>query len=143
MAQQQDPSGFDALQQAFGSSEPFRTAFSEHCASFWRGQDRILDSMQDFASGWFMRRHEAARTAIETAQRAGTAHSPADAMREWQTWMTGSMQRMTADGMACQKHLMAVVQCASSAAASAAHMPDVTVPQRPASETAAQHRKAA
>lgn len=130
MANQQDISRIDPLQQAFGACESYRTAFSENCATYWRGQDKILDSMQEFASGWFKRRHEAARSAVETAQRAGIAQSPADAMRELQTWMTGSMQRMTADGVACQKHLMTVAECSLSAAATASHTPEFTSPPR-------------
>lgn len=144
MAYQQGINEGDPLQQAFGACEPYRAAFSENCVTFWRGQDKILDSMQEFAAGWFTRRHEAARSGIETAQRAGAVHSPADAMRELQNWMTGSMQRMTADGVACQKHLMTVAECTLSAAATASHAPDFTSPPRPAPDSGPyQHARAA
>lgn len=135
MVNQQDISGIDPLQRAFGACESYRTAFSENCATFWRGQDKILDSMQEFASGWFTRRHEGAKSAIEAAHRIGVANSPADAMREWQHWMTSSMQRVTADGVACQKHLMTVAECNLSAAATASHAPEFTSPPRPAPDS--------
>lgn len=130
MPSQQDINAPDSLQQAFNACEPYRAALSENCASFWRGQDKILDSMQELASGWFIRRHEATTSAIEAAQRASAARSPADAVREWQNWMTGSMQRITADSMACQKHLMTVAEYTLSAAAKASHTPDIQPPPR-------------
>lgn len=110
MTDQNNGSGFKELQQMFGLLEPLRTASAKSWVGYWRGQDRILDSMEQFARGWFERRHEATATALRAAERACETSTPADFMREIQAWTTGSMERIAADGLAYQKHLMTVAE---------------------------------
>jgi hypothetical protein len=110
MKDNQSPNGVDVMLQAFGVLAPWRSALGENWVSYWRSQDKILDSMQEFTREWFERRHEATKTALEAAQRSSEANSPAEVVRELQAWMLGSMQRVVADGLACQKHLMAMAE---------------------------------
>lgn len=74
-------------------------------SDFWRGQDRILDCMQVFARGWFDRRHAGTRAALEAAQRICTARTPVEAAHEYQTWVSGSLQRIATDSIALQREL--------------------------------------
>ena len=114
MKNDQNSNGFEAMQQAFGAFAPLRAALGENSANYWRNQDKILDSMQEFARGWFERRHEAAKSALDAARCSCEANSPADVVRGFQAWMMGSMQRVAADGLACQKHLMAMAELAGA-----------------------------
>ena len=112
----QIPSGFEAMQQMFEGFTSMPGAKGPDWANYWRNQDKILDSMQEFAAGWFERRHQATRAAFDAASRASGAKSPVDFAREYQTWLTGSMQRVVADCMACQKHLATVAQLSAPSA---------------------------
>jgi hypothetical protein len=93
--------------QPMGSSAE---AASGRAGEFWRGQDKVLDSMQVFAGGWFERRHAGTRAALDAAQRMCTAKTPLDAMREYQEWASGSLQRMAADSLALQRGLMEITE---------------------------------
>jgi hypothetical protein len=85
-------------------------AVKSRAGDFWHGQDRVLDSMQAFAGGWFDRRHAGTRAALEAAQRMCTAKTPLDALREYQEWASGSMQRMAADSLALQREMMEITE---------------------------------
>ncbi len=108
--------GFEAMQHAFGMFAPLRAALGENSVNYWRNQDKILDGMQEFARGWFERRHEATKTALDAARCSCEANSPAEVVQEFQAWMMGAMQRVAADGLACQKYLMAMAELASASA---------------------------
>jgi hypothetical protein len=86
-----------------GMSGPMR----RNACAFWENQDRILDEMQEFANGWFERRHTGTHQALEAAERVCRAETPVDVVREYQNWASGAFGRMVADGMACQRYLMA------------------------------------
>jgi hypothetical protein len=78
--------------------------------NYWRTQEKLLDGMQEFARGWFERRHEGAKSAFDAAQRSCEAASPAAVMREFQEWMAGSAQRLASDCAAYQQSLMSIGQ---------------------------------
>lgn len=80
----------------------------ENACCFWQNQDKTLDSMQAFANGWFERRHTGTRATLEAAERMCKAETPVDVLREYQNWLNGAFERVSADGLACQQHLMAV-----------------------------------
>jgi len=101
------------MQQVFVALAPLRDSMLANGMNFWRNQKKLLDITQEFAEGWFDRRHEAAMTAIEAIRRANEASSPADAVREFQSWMLGSVQRVAADCVSCQKHMMQAVELAA------------------------------
>ena len=70
----------------------------ENVRCFWNIQNQILDSMENFANGWFERRHVGTRAALEAAQRMCKAQTPVDLAREYQDWTSGAFQRLMADG---------------------------------------------
>jgi hypothetical protein len=59
--------------------------------------------MENYANGWFERRHVGTHTALEAAQRMCKAQTPVDLAREYQDWISGAFQRLMADGYACQQ----------------------------------------
>jgi hypothetical protein len=73
---------------------------------FWENQETALDGMKELADGWFARRHLGAQAALETAKRMSDAATPFDFTREYQDWMKGAMERLMADGLACQQQLL-------------------------------------
>ena len=98
--------GVDAVMKAFQAPAAWRTMTEEGWLQFWRGQDVILTCMEEFAEGWFRRRHTATATALDTALRCCEAKTPFDIAREMLTWQMGSMQRVMEDGLSCQKCCM-------------------------------------
>ncbi len=65
---------------------------------FWKMQDNLLDEVETFSRGWFERRHEAARSALDTVRRTtGTDADPSGAMRAVAEWQQYALQRLVAD----------------------------------------------
>jgi hypothetical protein len=91
------------MQNLFKPSPAAAQALQESVARFWSTQDQILDAIHEFANGWIERRHEGTRAATQAAQRMCKAETPVDFIREQQEWMNGVIQRLAADGTACQK----------------------------------------
>lgn len=85
-------------------------ATAGRACDFWRSQHKVLDSMQNFAGGWFGRRHEGTRAALEATQRICAAKTPADAFSEYQAWASGALQRMATDNLALQRELMDIAE---------------------------------
>jgi hypothetical protein len=103
----------ESMQQALGAFAPFRDTMGASWENYWRQQDKILGSMEEFAQGWFERRHQAARAALTATRRCYEANSPTELVREMQGWTIGTMQRMAHDGLACQAHMMKVAEVAT------------------------------
>jgi hypothetical protein len=82
---------------------PGSDALQDNVRCFWNIQDRLLYIMENFADGWFERRHIGSHTALEAAQRMCNARTGADLAREYQEWVNGAFQRVMADGLACQQ----------------------------------------
>jgi hypothetical protein len=99
---------FNFAQSAFQPSSGFRDATRQAATGFLNGQEQILDAMQDYASGWFERRHTGVHEALETSQQMIDAATPIEAMREYQKWAFGSFERIIDDGLSCQKHLLSL-----------------------------------
>jgi hypothetical protein len=78
-------------------------ALEDNVRCFWGIQSKILDSMENFANGWFERRHVGTRAALEVAQRMCKAQTPVDLVHEYQDWISSAFQRVMADGYACQQ----------------------------------------
>lgn len=100
-------------------------------SDFWRGQDRILDCMQVFVRGWFDRRHAGTRAALEAAQRICAAPTPLEAAREYQTWLSGSLQRVATDSIALQRELLDIGDALISASTHPYGVPAFAFGQRP------------
>jgi len=99
---------FNIAEVAFQPSAAFRDAMRQAASRFWRGQDQLLDAMQDYATGWFERRQAGTEAALASAQHVIDAATPVEAMREYQKWAFGSLERMIDDGLSCQQHLLSM-----------------------------------
>ena len=66
---------------------------------FWTMQDRLLNESQSFTQHWFERRHEAVRTALETARNVSSASlsNPMTAMTLMADWQKHSSERLAED----------------------------------------------
>ena len=99
---------FNIAPTAFEPSAALRDAMRQAATRFWGGQDQILDAMQDYANGWFERRHAGTEAALDSAQHVIDAATPVEAMREYQKWAFGNFERMIDDGLSCQQHLLSM-----------------------------------
>ncbi|MCC6948069.1 MAG: hypothetical protein IT539_09925 [Bradyrhizobiaceae bacterium] len=97
---------FAIMQRTFPASQAFNVAARQNATSFWSVQQKLLECMEEFAEGWFERRHDGARSALAAASEMAKAETPFDAMREYQKWAVGSFERVVQDGIACQKQWM-------------------------------------
>lgn len=98
-----------AMQKVFQPTSAVADTLRENACCFWQNQEKVIDSMQTFANGWFERRHTGARAGLEAAERMCKAESPVEFLREYQDWLNGALGRVSADGLACQQHCMTVV----------------------------------
>jgi hypothetical protein len=99
----------NTMQRTFVPASTILEAARKSACCFWESQDKILDSMQTFANGWFQRRHAGTHAALEAAERVCKAETPVDVLREYQEWASGAFQRVMADGLACQQQAMEIV----------------------------------
>jgi hypothetical protein len=97
---------FAMMQRAFPASSAFGAAARQNATGFWTAQEKLLEYMEEFAEGWFARRHEGTRSALAAAGEMAKADTPFDAMREYQKWAAGSFERVAQDCIACQKELL-------------------------------------
>lgn len=100
------------MQALFKPSPIALQAFQDGANRFWSAQEQMLDAMQEFAEGWLQRRHEGTRAAAEVAQRMCRTENPVDLFKEQQEWMNGAIQRLMADGVACQKEWVLITSLA-------------------------------
>jgi hypothetical protein len=94
--------------------------------------------MQSFAGGWFDRRHEGTRAALDAAQRMCAARTPLDAMREYQEWASGSLQRMAADSLVLQRGMMEITEAMIAAPAMPTTMVQQAITPAPNAQQAAE-----
>lgn len=118
MKQTFDP--FAMMQRAFPASSAFSAAARQNATNFWSAQEKLLECMQEFAEGWFERRHEGTRSALAAASEITSAETPFEAVREYQKWAAGSFERIARDGIECQKQLMEMARLAVQPAMQAA-----------------------
>ena len=86
---------------------PGSDALQDNARCFWNIQDRLLYIMENFADGWFERRHVGSHAALQAARRMCNARTGVDIAREYQQWVSGAFQRVMADGFACQQFVAA------------------------------------
>jgi hypothetical protein len=79
------------------------SALEDNVRRFWDTQNKLLNNMEKFATGWFERRHIGIHAAYEAGQRICKAQSPEHLGREYQEWATGVFQRITDDSLAYQQ----------------------------------------
>jgi hypothetical protein len=85
-----------------------RDAMRQAAETFWNGQEQILHAMEEYANGWFERRHAGVDAALNASQQMIDAATPVEAVREYQKWAFGSIERIIDDGLSCQKHLLSM-----------------------------------
>ena len=98
-------------------------AMAPQMEQFWNAQDSILDDVEGFTQGWFERRHEATRSALEAIREAnGNGTDPSAAMMVIANWQRHSMERMTEDirqwtelCARCAGHMAPAAQTSSAA----------------------------
>ncbi|HEY0330546.1 MAG TPA: hypothetical protein VGC77_15790 [Rhodopseudomonas sp.] len=73
---------------------------------FWESQEAVLAGLKHYSDGWFVRRQQGTKAAIEAARRIGEAATPVDALREYQEWLNGAVSRLIEDGNAYQHHVL-------------------------------------
>ena len=95
-------------QQIFGTTSGMSEAMQKNASAFWQNQEKLLEAMQTLAEGWFERRHNGTDAALKAAERICKAQTPAEALREYQEWASGSLQRMMSDALACQQQMMKI-----------------------------------
>ncbi|MGO4916391.1 hypothetical protein [Pseudogemmobacter sp. W21_MBD1_M6] len=92
----------DLIKQAQGifAVTPLVTSQTDR---LWAAQDKILSETEQFFRHWFARRHEAARTAMQTAKAVSSKamSDPAAAITAITDWQTHSMQRLIEDSQEC------------------------------------------
>ena len=98
----------NTLQTMLQPTAEIRETMRKNLGGFWNNQDKILGSMEEFANGWIERRHDGTEAATTAAQRMCDTKTYVDMMQEYQKWAMGSLERIMADSLALQKHLMTV-----------------------------------
>src|SRR5262249_55952020 len=82
------------------------SALRENTHRFWESQDKVLDSMQALANGWFERRHAGTHTAREAAECICGTNTFTDLMQAYRDWATGASERIMKDGLSWQQQIM-------------------------------------
>jgi hypothetical protein len=72
---------------------------------FWENELKLLDIMEDFATGWFKRRRTGTEAALEASQSMCMAPGSAELMHEWHGWADGAAERLAADRLAVQRYM--------------------------------------
>jgi len=81
-------------------------AYAPIGVKFWENQETALEGLQEFANGWFARRHKGMQAALEAAKHIGDAETPPDILREYQNWLTREMELLAEDGKAYQQQVL-------------------------------------
>ncbi len=81
-------------------------AYAPIGVQFWQNQETALEGLKEFADGWFARRQQSAQAALEAAKHIGDADTPADILREYQSWFTRAMELLAEDGKAYQQQVL-------------------------------------
>ena len=103
-----------AMQKLFLPTPVTLAPHRENACRFWESQDKVLDSMQALANGWFERRHTGTHKAREAAERICETHTVVDLIQAYQDWAGGAFERIMADGLAYQQQIMAITGALAS-----------------------------
>lgn len=66
---------------------------------FWKAQENVLQEAEAFSRGWFQRRHDAAKSALDATRKAAGngASDSSSALQAISEWNRHSVERMTED----------------------------------------------
>ena len=81
---------------------------SRNACRFWQNQEKVLESMHAFSSGWFERRHTGISATVAATKHMCKAKTPVDAFREYRQSASGVFQRGMVDVFACHQQFMTI-----------------------------------
>jgi hypothetical protein len=81
-------------------------AYAPMGVKFWKNQETALEGLQEFADGWFARRHKGMQAALEATKHISDAETPSDLLREYRNWLTREMELVAEDGKAYQQQVL-------------------------------------
>jgi hypothetical protein len=81
-------------------------AYAPIGVQFWESQDTALESLREFADGWFARRRTSTQMALEAARHIGNAATPSDVFQHYQNWLTRAVELLAEDGKAYQQQIL-------------------------------------
>ena len=119
------PTPSEMLAAMVGGPDAIRSAMQRQVDGFWQTQAQAIDAMQELTSGWLQRRRDAVVAARAAAAAACACSDPVEALRAYQNWASGSVERLTADVMAIQSQLMAFAPLAAASLQAATRVPAV------------------
>jgi hypothetical protein len=99
---------WSAMQKMFLPTSEMLATLRENAGRFWENQDKILDQMQALQNGWFERRRTGTHSARDAAERMCETETFVDLVQAYQDWARKAFERVMADGLSWQQHLMAV-----------------------------------
>src|SRR5262249_10286460 len=97
-----------AMQKMFLPTSVILAPLRENGCRFWESREKVLDSMQALANGWFERRHTGTHKTREAREGMCGTESFVDLIQAYQNWAGGAFERIMADGVSCQQQIMAV-----------------------------------
>jgi ATP/maltotriose-dependent transcriptional regulator MalT len=81
-------------------------AYAPIVVKFWENQETALEDLKEFADGWFARRHDGMRAALEAAVRIRDAGTSSDILQEYQALLKREMELLAEDGKAYQQQVL-------------------------------------
>jgi hypothetical protein len=81
-------------------------AYAPLGVQFWENQDTALESLKEYADGWFARRRMSTQVALEAARHIGNAATPSDVFQHYQNWLTRAIELLAEDGKAYQQQVL-------------------------------------
>ena len=103
-----------AMQKMFLPTSAISAPLRENAHRFWESQEKVLDSMQALANGWFERRRTGTHKAGEAAERMCGTETFVDLIQAYQDWAGGAFERIMADGLSCQQQIVAITGALAS-----------------------------
>jgi hypothetical protein len=89
-----------SMQKMFQPTSAISESLKENTRRYWENEQKLLDTMQTLANGWFERRHAGTNAAREAGERMCSTESFPDLMVAYQNWASGVFERIMAD---CQQ----------------------------------------
>jgi len=106
-----------------GMPDSLKAGLQAQADAFWRAQIQALDAMQALAAGWFQRRRDGTQAARAAAAAICACNEPLEALRAYQSWATGSLERIAADALALQSHAATLLPALAAGLTAAAVVP--------------------
>jgi hypothetical protein len=134
-----------SVQKMFLPTSAMYATSRENAGRFWENQDKILDQMQALSNAWFDRRRTGTHSARAAAERMCGTETIVDFAQAYQDWARGVFERVMADGLSWQQHLMAATGAFGSPpiAPSAGEKERKTEPERSEATAPARSKAAA